>query len=195
MKHLFYVLLFPLWIQAQEIRIESKMENETTFENVLKSFENIVYYNFDFVSDEEKEVAFQIIEKEFVKGKLNQEKIYFDTKNIPEQFLSNKISVRLLSKYTNSENYKTMMRFYNSINMMRNFNVQENDKYSFKIFINLAQKFQLNQTYLFAGIIKPVKIDDNTYRDCDFNAAKDKHEQWYVIFGLDHYYIYEIKFY
>ena len=59
MKHLFYVLLFPLWIQAQEIRIESKMENETTFENDLKSFENIVYYNFDFVSDEEKEVAFK----------------------------------------------------------------------------------------------------------------------------------------
>src|SRR5690606_18553345 len=109
---------FPFGIQAQEIRIESKMENETNFENDLKSFENIVYYNFDFVSDEEKEVAFQIIEKEFVIGKLNQEKIYFDTKNIPEQFLSNKISVRLLSKYTNSENYKTMMRFYNSINMI-----------------------------------------------------------------------------
>lgn len=195
MKYLLSILLFPLTIFAQEIHIESKMDNETAFERDLKAFENIVYYNFDFVSDQEKNLHFQIIEKEFDKGILTQDKIYFDSKNVPEQLLSNTVSVGLLSKYTSSENYKSMMRFYNIFSMNRNYELEEQNQHSFKIFINVAQKFQLNKTYLFAGIIKPIKIDVNTYRDCDFSIALDKYEQWYDVFGLDHYYIYEIKFY
>lgn len=74
-------------------------------------------------------------------------------------------------------------------------NWKKKNQHSFRIFINKAQKFKLNTSYLFAGIIKPIKVDENTYRDCDFNIALDKYEQWYDVFGLDHYYIYEIKFY
>lgn len=195
MRYLLILLLFPFWIKAQEITIHSKMDNETTFERNLKAFDRIVYYDFDFVSDSEKILHFQIIEKEFLNGALNKEKVYFDTKSIPEQMLSNKIPISLFSKYVKTDNYRMLMNLSKDINLIRNFEIQENDKYSFKIFINQAQKFKLNETYLFAGIIKPIKINETTYRNCDFNSAIDQYEKWYDIFGLDHYYIYEIKFY
>lgn len=195
MRYLLILLLFPFWIKAQEITIHSKMDNETAFERNLKAFDGIVYYDFDFISDSEKILRFQITEKEFLNRKLTKEKIYFDTKSIPEQMLSTKTSVNLLSKYSQENNYRVLMNFYENINMIRNFEIQENDKYSFKIFINQTQKFKLNKTYLFAGIIKPIKINETTYRNCDFNSAIDQYEKWYDVFGLDHYFIYEIKFY
>lgn len=195
MRYLLILLLFPFWIKAQEITIHSKMDNETAFERNLKAFDRIVYYDFDFVSDSEKILHFQIIEKEFLNGTLNKEKVYFDTKSIPEQMLSNKIPISLFSKYVKTDNYRMLINLSKDINLIRNFEIQENDKYSFKIFINQAQKFKLNETYLFAGIIKPIKINETTYRNCDFNSAIDQYEKWYDVFELDHYYIYEIKFY
>lgn len=113
MKHLVYLLLFPLWIQAQQIRIESKMENETAFSNDLKSFENMVYYNFDFVSDLDKKLNFEIIQKEFTNGKLVNKHVYFDSKSLPDFLKSNRVPFSILAKNTDIQSYKLMFKFTN----------------------------------------------------------------------------------
>ena len=40
-----------------------------------------------------------------------------------------------------------------------------------------------------------IKIGDNLYRYCDFNSALNEYENWYSVFGLDQYVVFEIKFY
>ena len=88
-----------------------------------------------------------------------------------------------------------MFKFYKSITSNRKYKTNSNEPNSFKIFVNQSQTFALNKFYLLGGIVKLVKVDENLYRDCDFNSALDKYQNWYEVFGLDHYVIFEIKFY
>ena len=194
MKNLIFFLLIPLSIFSQEISIKSKMD-ETKFENAVKAFEGYTYYNFDFVTSKTSPLNFEIIEKEYVNGKLKKENIYFDSKNTPPNLLGSTIPVTILAKSTSEESYRLLFQFYEVFNLNRNYDLKEQDRYSFKIFINEAQKFSYNQKYLFSAIVKPIKVNETTYRNCDFAIAMDKYDQWYDIFGLDRYFIYEIKFY
>ncbi len=194
MKQIIVFLLIPFSIFSQEISIKSKMD-ETKFENVLKAFEGYTYYNFDFVTSKTSPLNFEIIEKEYVNGKLKKESIYFDSKNTPSNLVGSTIPVTILAKSTSDANYRLLYQFYEVFNLNRNYDLKKEDRYAFKIFINEAQKFSYNQKYLFSAIVKPIKINENTYRNCDFAIAIDKYDQWFEIFGLDRYFIYEIKFY
>ena len=194
MKNLIFFLLIPFSIFSQEISIKSKMEI-TDFEKALNSFEGYVYYNFEFISEDDSIINFEIIEKEFVNGKLTNEKVYFDSKSVPSNLKSSVIPVSILSKSISNDNYKLLYQFYEVFNLNRIFDLQEEDRYDLKLFINESQIFNPKTTYLFSGIVKPIKISENTYRYCDFAIAMDEYDQWYDIFGLDRYFIYEIKFY
>lgn len=181
-------------IYAQEISIKPEM-NETNFEQTLRSFEGYTYYNFMFVSNKDAALNFEIVEKEFVNGKLEKEKVYFDSKVIPTAQKGNTVPVSILAKGISDNIYKQLFRFYDFASLIREFDLKKEDQYAFKIFVNEAQKFTFDKTYLFSAIVKPIKIAENTYRDCDFAAYTDKYDQWYEIFGLDRYFVYEIKFY
>mgnify|MGYP003575953288 CR=1 FL=1 len=194
MKNLIFFLLIPFSIFSQEISIKSKMD-ETKFENAVKSFEGYTYYNFDFVTSKTSPLNFEVIEKEYVNGKLKKESTYFDSKNTPSNLLGSTIPVTILAKSTSDANYRLLYQFYEVFNLNRNYDFIKEDRYSFKIFINETQKFSYNQKYLFSAIIKPIKVNETTYRNCDFSIATDKYDQWFEIFGLDRYFIYEIKFY
>lgn len=194
MKKILLLILFPFSVFSQEIRIESKIE-ENKFENALKAFEGYVYYNFDFVTSKTTPLNFQITEKEYVYGKLTKESICFDSKNTPSNLLGTKIPVTILAKNTSDVNYRLLYQFYEVFNFNRNYDLKKEERYSFKIFINQAQKFSYNEKYLFSAIVKPIKINENTYRNCDFAIAMDKYDQWFEIFGIDRYFIYEIMFY
>lgn len=194
MKNLIFFLLIPFSIFSQEISIKSKMD-ETKFENAVKSFEGYTYYNFDFVTSKTSPLNFEVIEKEYVNGKLKKESTYFDSKNTPPNLLGSTIPVTILAKSTSDANYRLLYQFYEVFNLNRNYDFIKEDRYSFKIFINETQKFSYNQKYLFSAIIKPIKVNETTYRNCDFSIATDKYDQWFEIFGLDRYFIYEIKFY
>ncbi len=187
-------IIYSLSVFSQEISIQTEMD-ETKFEKTLKTFEGYSYYNFKFVTNETASLNFEIIEKEFVQGELKNEKVYFDSKNVLSNLIGNSISTTILAKSTSDTNYKMMLQFYEFYSLIRNFDLNNEDQYHFKIFINEAQKFTYNQVYLFCAIVKPVKIAENTYRDCDFAAAIDKYDKWYEIFGLDRYFVYEIRFY
>lgn len=191
-----FILFFLISVSSysQEISIQYERA-ESKFEDALKAFEGYSYYNFNFVTNDTKSLNFEIIEKEFVNGKLTNEKVYFDSKLVPSNLKSTKIPVTILSKSISNDNYKLLYQFYEVYNLNRNFNLNIEDQYNFKIFINLDQKFTLDKKYLFAGIVKPIEIAENTYRNCDFAIAIDKYDKWYEIFGLDRYFIYEIKFY
>ncbi|SEH78092.1 hypothetical protein SAMN02927937_01399 [Paenimyroides aquimaris] len=187
-------IIYSLTVFSQEISIQTEMD-ETKFEQTLKTFEGYSYYNFKFVTNETASLNFEIIEKEFVQGELKNEKVYFDSKNVLSNLIGNSISTTILAKSTSDTNYKMMLQFYEFYSLIRNFDLNNEDQYHFKIFINEAQKFTYNQVYLFCAIVKPIKIAENTYRDCDFAAAIDKYDKWYEIFGLDRYFVYEIRFY
>jgi len=194
MKNLIFFLLIPFSIFSQEISIKSKMD-ETKFENAVKAFEGYTYYNFEFISEDNSTVNFEIIEKEFVDGEITNEKVYFDSKSVPSNLKSSIIPVTIISKSISNDNYKLLYQFYEVFNLNRIFDLQEEDRYDLKLFINESQKFNPKTTYLFSAIVKPIKISENTYRYCDFASVMDKYDQWYEIFGLDRYFIYEVKFY
>lgn len=193
-KLLFLLLLNCFNNYSQEISIQSEMD-ETKFEKTLKFFEGYSYYNFKFVTNETKNLNFEIIEKEFVQGELKNEKVYFDSKNVVSNLIGNSVSTTILAKSTSDTNYKMMLQFYEFYNLIRNFDLNVEDRYHFKIFINGAQEFTYNKKYLFCAIVKPIKISENMYRDCDFTVAVDKYDKWYDVFSLDRYFVYEIKFY
>lgn len=194
MRKLILFFLIPISVYSQEISIQYE-RTETKFEEALKAFEGYSYYNFNFVTNDTKSLNFEIIEKEFVNGKLTNEKVYFDSKLVPSNLKSSAIPVTILSKSISNDNYKLLYQFYEVFNLNRNFDLKNEDRYHFKIFINEAQKFTFNKKYLFSAIVKPIKIAENTYRNCDFSGAIDKYDLWYEIFELDRYFIYEIKFY
>ncbi|UUV22027.1 hypothetical protein [Paenimyroides aestuarii] len=194
MKNVVLFLLISFSVFSQEIHIESKM-NETKFENALKNFEGYTYYSFDFVTAETSSLHIEIIEKEYVNGKLVKEISCFNSNKMPVDTSNERIPFTILAKSNSDINYRIQYQFYDFINLYRNHDLKREDRYAFKIFINEAQKFTFNQKYLFSAIVKPIKIDENTFRNCDFAKEMDKYDQWYEIFGIDRYFIYEIKFY
>ncbi|HLV47401.1 MAG TPA: hypothetical protein VKY32_10240 [Flavobacterium sp.] len=197
MKRLFLLSLLFANISvvfAQEITIEADM-TETKFERTLKIFEGYTYYDFEFVTEEGVTLDIEIIEKEFVNGKLEKEKVYFDSKNMPTALKSNAVPVTILAKSISDDTYKMLYRFYNAQTISRLFDLNREDMYDFKIFVGMGGKYTFDKTYLFSAIVKPIKISENTYRDCDFSLEMDKYDQWYEIFGIDRYFVYEIKFY
>ena len=173
-----FIVFFFNTSMAQNIKIEH-LSNPSDFEKALISFEEYVYYDFDFVSDSGKKIYFQIIQKEFTHGKFEKEIIYFDSKTLPEVFKSDRIPFTILSKKVDDLNYKLMFKFYKSITSNRKYKTNSNEPNSFKIFVNHSQTFAINKFYLLGGIVKPVKVDENLYRDCDFNSALDKYQNWY----------------
>lgn len=196
MKILYILLLIfiQFTVKSQEITIENRM-NPSKFEEVLQNFEGYKFYHFNFNSD--TDINFEITEKEFVNGILINESVFLNSNSIPESIIQNKksVSTAVLARSTSDKNYKMNLQLFDFVNRHRNFDLKKEENYYFKIFINVDQKMVCNKTYLFFGIVKPIKINENTYRDCDFALAIDKYDKWFDIFGLERYFTYEIKFY
>jgi len=114
---------------------------------------------------------------------------------MPAALKSNTVPVTILARSISDDMYKMLYRFYNAQTVSRLFDLKREDMYDFNIFVHIGQEFTFDKTYLFSAIVKPLKIAENTYRNCDFSLEKDRYDQWYEIFGIDRYFVYEIKFY
>ena len=78
--------------------------------------------------------------------------------------------------------------------MKHTFELDDSKKFSIKHFFNQNMSFNKSKKALLFALVKPIKIDKNTYRDCDFALGKDKPEEWYKTFGINDYVTIEIVF-
>ena len=198
MKNFILILIIFISLDsfAQKITLQAKENNESNFDKALRNLDNISFYDFKFVDNaESKSLKYKVILTEFIKGIEVSQVVFIESNpNLPIGNFENKeLPFSIISKFSD-DRLKIMFTIAKVINYKKTFELKNEDRFDFNIFVNPKSEFEINKKYLFCAIIKPIKISENTYRNCDFNSAIDDYKDWYTIFGLDKYYIFEIEF-
>lgn len=193
----FVLVLFSNLFYSQTIQIKPSTATESNYEKALMVFEGTKFYDFKFINTTKiNNPKYRLILSEYVDGKVISEKdLIVSNPNIPiGNFKNMELQFSILSKYTQENNYKIMFSVEKSLNYIKVFDVDQNDKFDLKMFANAKSEFEIGKKYLLCAIVKPIKIDENTYRDCDFNAESEEYKDWFSIFGINKYYTFEILF-
>lgn len=182
---------------SQTIKIVAIQQPQSNFERALQDFEKIRFYDFKFVNKTEaSKVNYKIIVTEFVNGKPISQEVFIESK--PEisfyNFVNNELPFSIFSKYESETKHKMMFGISTILKHTRSFDLDKKDDFDLKMLVSPRSEFELGKTYPFCALVKPVKIAENTYRNCDFNAEIDRYKEWFNIFGIDRYIVFEIRF-
>lgn len=199
MKITFSIVLILLSHQfySQTIQIKTSAQTESNFEKSLMAFEGMKFYDFKFINTTKvNNPNYRIILSEYVNGKvISQKDLIVSNPNLPiGNFKNAELQFSILSKYTGEKNFKIMFTIDKTLNYIKVFDVDQDDKFDLKMFANPTSEFEIGKKHLLCAIVKPIKIAENTYRDCDFNSASEDYKDWFRVFGLNKYYTFEILF-
>lgn len=199
MKIVITIILLT-WFQfteAQSFSIKKPENNTEKFQNLLMEIEDVSFENFKFISEEKNQKHnYKLLLSRYINGILSEENFLFESNpNLNwGNFENNELDFSIIGKAINKDEYKIIFNINTNIYLKQTLNLDEAEKFSIKHFFNQKMDFIKGKKTLLFALVKPIKIDKNTYRDCDFNLEKDKPEQWFTTFGTNDYVIIEIFF-
>lgn len=183
--------------EAQNFSVKKPENNTEKFQNLFMKIEDVSFENFKFLSEEKNQkYNYKIIITQYTNGIKKGENVLFETNyesNIGH-FENNELDFSIIGKAINKEEYKIIFNINTNIYLKQTLNLVEAEKFIIKHFFNQKMDFIKGKKTLLFALVKPLKIDTNLYRDCDFATGKDKPEEWYKTFGINDYVTIEIIF-
>lgn len=199
MKKLILILIFPITqhITAQNFSIVKPENNTEKFEQLLMNIEDISFENFKFISEETNQKNnYKLVITHYKEGTKIDEKILFESNSNLNfgNFENNELDFSIIGKSINDKEYKIIFNINKNLYLKQSFELDGSKKFSIKHFFNQKMSFIQGEKSLLFALVKPIKIDANTYRDCDFGLKKDEPQEWFKTFGINDYVIIEIIF-
>lgn len=181
--------------KAQSFSIERPENNSEKFQKLILELENISFENFNFINNEHNlNPKYKILITEYLNGVIENENVLFETNETFGNFIDNKLSFSIIGKLISNNEYKILFNINSNLFIKQNFELIEANNFEIKHFFNQNMNFIPGEKTLLFAVVKPIKISDNYYRSCDFNAEKQNSDKWFETFGIDNYITIEIVF-
>lgn len=157
--------------------------------------DNISFENFTFISNDENiKYNYKLLITEYLNGKKIHENVMFETNGIFGDFIDNKLNFAIIGKPFNNNEYHVVFNINSNLYLKEKIQLIDSEKFEVKHFFNQKMNFISNEKNLLFAIVKPIKIDENNYRTCDFSTEKQNPSKWFETFGIDNYVTIEIIF-
>ncbi|NMH27094.1 hypothetical protein [Flavobacterium silvaticum] len=159
----------------------------------ILDFQGMDYYKVSISGEQLKNKNYYIVSKEFWKGKIKKTDTIFDSRQ-HEVFRIGKdtLAFRIMSGKTSEKNLRVQF-FFERFGINRNFKCTKSDAYSLRDSGTLSKINFGKPFYAFACIL-PTEHKDGSKSWCEVDADADM-ENWGKNLGIEHYLLFEMKFY
>jgi len=164
----------------------------------IMEFEGIDYYKIKFEGKDLIGKSYHLTVKEFLNGNIVSDSTIINSKEIPHenfQIINDSIfSMKIISKLTPNKKLKMNLRI-GRFGFEREFYTIEAGNYKLR---NIAEESRLkigyNKKFCLMAYIMPYEKANGIKSYCDVMARGNEAINWWKIFGLKHYFLFELKF-
>ncbi|WP_318343933.1 hypothetical protein [Flagellimonas baculiformis] len=201
MKKAIWVILFffsaSLSIAQKKDNVDIRMKTEYSTENKelsdLMRFENIDFYQVQFIGDKINSKDYQLICKEIWDGNVKSIDTLLNTKDFQgfPKTETDTLSVKVYAKKTDEPKLKLWFRFP-QFGINRKFDAIQSDDYSLRD-VGISENIIYGRNFYAFAYILPYEKDGMKFWCAVDSSGKDV-ESWGREFGIKHYLVFEMLF-